>query len=163
MIRTKKPLSILLASLILLGILGTTSKGEGGEWTPTGSMARARDLALLVRLPDGKIFVVGGDFPGSSAEIYDAVTGAFTPAGSMTTSRNNLTATALLDGRVLLAGGFPNAATAELFDPATGSFTPTGSLVEGRQSHTATLLMNGKVLIAGGFLCCWTNRSSAEL
>jgi hypothetical protein len=58
----------------------------------------------------------------TSAEIYDAETGAFRTAGRMTTSRSGHAATVLPDGSVLISGGIQywparTLATAEIYDP----------------------------------------------
>ncbi len=126
-----------------------------GVFTPTGSMAAARDpgsfTATLLR--DGRVLVVGGGTP----ETWDPATSVFTATGSPSVRRGKHTATLLDDGRVLVIGGreggdseAPSLASAEIWDPATGRFTPTGSLAEGRARHTATLLRDGRVLVVGG-------------
>jgi len=132
-------------------------------WTLTGSMATRRYGAEAVRLPDGKVLVMGGGENTSvyaSAELYDPSTGTWTPTGSMISARiGDFTATLLPTGKVLVTGG---SKSAELYDPNSGSWTPTGSRsVTGDSSITATLLPNGKVLVAGGYNGSATN--AAEL
>jgi hypothetical protein len=83
---------------------------------------------MTVLLPNGKVLVAGGQWPGTlyskTAEIYDPATGTWTPTGDMTIGRGNGPAATLLpDGRVLVAGGSTGGgavtATAEIYDPTT--------------------------------------------
>ena len=118
---------------------------------PTGNMSTGRTAHTASLLLSGKVLMAGGDpcffdfyyqaCPVSSAEIYDAGTGAFTATGSMSVNRVFHTATLLNNGKVLVTGGHD--ASAELYDPTSGTFAPTGSMSVGRNSHTATLLGNG--------------------
>jgi large repetitive protein len=125
-----------------------------GTFSPTGSLAVARDRHTATLLSDGRVLIAGGRSL-ASAELYDPKTGKFSPTGSMATGRYYPTAVLLSDGRVLVAGGYDAApvttlASADLYDPKTGTFSPTGSLATARGMHTATLLADGRVLIAGG-------------
>jgi WD40 repeat protein len=131
--------------------------GQSGTWTPTGSLATARDFYTATLLPNGKVLVAGG-FDGNivlaGAELYDPASGTWSVTGSLRTARVGPTATLLPNGKVLVAGGTTgdsNLASAELYDPGSGTWTATGSLGAERQFPTATLLPNGKVLVAGGF------------
>lgn len=83
-------------------------------WNATGrdahvaSMNQPRQGHRAARLPDGRVFVVGGVNPAgeglSSAEVYDPVQNTWTEVASMELSRFHHTATALPDGRVLVVG-----------------------------------------------------------
>jgi len=54
-----------------------------------------------VRLPNGKVLVLGG--PGTSqAEVYDPTSGSFTPTGAPSVGRTSFTATLLASGKVLV-------------------------------------------------------------
>ena len=135
-----------------------------GTFSPTGSMATARNNATTTLLPDGRVLVAGGVGQSgvglTSAELYDPATGTFGPTGSMISGRSMAAATLLPNGLVLVAGGWGGAppppvyetplASAELYDPKTGTFSPTGSMSAGRGSPTAIRLHDGRVLIDGG-------------
>jgi deoxycytidylate deaminase len=135
---------------------------QTGTFSPTGSLATARNLHTATLLLDGRVLITGGndtfDHAVASAEVYDPKTGTFSATGSMATARGFHTATLLADGRVLITGGgsagwTPDhfVASAEIYDPKTGTFTATGPMTDARALHTATLLDDGRVLMTGGF------------
>jgi hypothetical protein len=146
-------------------------------WSNTGDQNDARFYHTATLLPNGKVLVAGGAYPGppvgpapagafklvglKSAELYDPATGRWSYTGELNTLHAFHTATLLPNGRVLVAAGtdsisnYPtdNADTniAELYDLATESWSITCNLNVARDSHTATLLQNGQVLVAGGY------------
>jgi hypothetical protein len=133
-----------------------------GTFTATGAMATPRIYHTAVRLPDGRVLVLGGLSEGNatlkSAELFDPARGTFTSAGSMLVAREGATATVLKDGRVLIVGGilrqgedFFVVLAAELFDPRTNTFAPSGRMVKSRARHAAVALADGRVLIMGGY------------
>jgi hypothetical protein len=129
-----------------------------------------------VRLPSGRILVVGGSDNNSeimpaqgaqnpqpfgralaSAELFDPATRAFSDTSSMSAGRFAFTAVLLADGRVMVSGGAnyeseaQSLATSELYDEATGRFTPTADFAGvDRLHHAATRLSDGRVLVFGG-------------
>jgi hypothetical protein len=129
-------------------------------WTVTGQMNAPHTQHPATLLPNGKVLVLGtlscnpGCYSGSTAELYDPVSGAWTLTSQPNTPRFNHIAELLPNGKVLVAGGYlsPGVLTgsAELYDPATGTWSPTGSLAIPRQFHQSALLPGGKVLVAGG-------------
>jgi hypothetical protein len=92
-----------------------------GLFSPTGSMAAARNLHTATLLPSGHVLIVGGGNDSSTAEIYDPTTGSFKIAGGMEVGRSGHSATSLstdiVGGVVLVVGGGSSVplASAELF------------------------------------------------
>jgi hypothetical protein len=94
-----------------------TSPAPGTNWaTPALTMNFARANVNAVLLPDGNIFIVGGQRAGKwnftdpdpvlEGEIFDPVTETFTPTAPMQFPRQYHSVAVLLpDGRVLCAGG----------------------------------------------------------
>jgi prolyl-tRNA editing enzyme YbaK/EbsC (Cys-tRNA(Pro) deacylase) len=147
---------------------------QTGTFSPTGSLATARNLHSATRLADGRVLMVGGNDTGTHslavAELYDPKSGTFSPTGSLAMARGFHTATRLADGRVLIVGGTsvgwngpPFLASAEIYDPKTGRFAGTRPMAVARGSHTATLLADGRVLITGGTDIGTRSLASAEL
>jgi hypothetical protein len=135
-----------------------------GAWTvgPTRTSGYT-DYGSSVMYDDGKVLVMGGDDPPTSAaEMIDlnAATPSWRLVGSMAFARRHLNATLLPDGKVLVTGGtsgpgFNNTATpvfaAEMWDPATERWTTMASTQAPRLYHSAALLLpDGRVLTTGG-------------
>ena len=114
---------------------------------------RAGHTATL--LPDGRVFITGGQSGGTStpiiSEIFDPETETFTAAAGAAQYQRRLHSAAVVNesGEVLLADG--GVSLFEMYDPATGSFHPAGAAsVVNRYGATSSLLPDGSVLIAGG-------------
>jgi hypothetical protein len=114
-----------------------------------------------VRLPDGRLFIAGGQVTSSQrTELYDP--GMDTVSLRDAQNMANLQgqgAALLATGKVLLAGG-SGYALSLLFDPATGSFSQTGGLGTPRQFAIARRLPDGRVLVLGG---CGFTPCNAEI
>ncbi|MDD9996034.1 MAG: hypothetical protein OXS35_09895, partial [Dehalococcoidia bacterium] len=140
----------------------SASSGSSGEFVNVDEMKAARQLHAAVKLPDGRVFVIGGRGPGAnlnntvyeSAEIYDPAADEWTLTGEMQDQRHDLCGALLSDGRVLAAGGRGKLnfalATAEVWDPDTGSWSQTASLNTERDYMPCVTLDDGRVLIIGG-------------
>lgn len=136
-----------------------------GRFSRTRDMTEVRESHAAVQLHDGRVLIVGGHrgrradiILYTSAETYDATTGAFTRVGDMRVRRHKHDAVLLADGRVMITGGSDERDSdgaydsTELFDPASGRFTVGPSMRLARYKHngSSVLLPNGDVLIAGG-------------
>jgi hypothetical protein len=120
----------------------------------------ARMFHSCTTLPDGRIYVAGGQAPGPAALIYDRVE-FFDPQTqsfglspiALPEPRTHHTATLLLDGNVLLLGGIGNGgvlASGRIFQPASGTYKSIPNMSAPRAMQTATLLADGRVFVAGG-------------
>ncbi len=130
---------------------------DSGTWTAAGQMGDPLQVNYTATLlADGRVLVVGGEFPSNKAHLYDPDTGAWTATADMNKrlqshDGDRITATLLRDDTVLVTGR----GKSELYDPARGTWTatleqpkrvPSGVPSE---SDTATLLLDGSVLLAG--------------
>jgi N-acetylneuraminic acid mutarotase len=133
-------------------------------WSYTGSLNVAREGAVAVVLPNGKVLVTGGMMraPGttylSSAEIYDPATGLFTYVNSMPQARGSATGALMADGRVFIAGGYNGTnghmKSAVIYNPSLNTWTTVTSQMNSVHSEggAVTLLMNdGRMIVAGGW------------
>jgi hypothetical protein len=121
-------------------------------------------FATLVPLPDGRIFVCGGQDgnsrPKSDCGLFDPRTLQFETLGNLVVARAFHTAVLINSHQVLIAGGFGYAsgsssqealASLELFDVDAGrSGQIRTSLAQARYAHSSVLLPDGRVLILGG-------------
>ena len=97
---------------------------DSGTWTATGHLDQWNYTTTL--LSDGRVLVVGGEFPSSKAQLYDPDTGSWTATADMRERHQNhdgdhITATLLRDDTVLVTGR----GKSELYDPARGTWTAT--------------------------------------
>jgi N-acetylneuraminic acid mutarotase len=142
---------------------------NSGTWAFTGDLNwnGIRDVATMVLLPSGKVFIMGGQNSGAistrQCEIYDPDPGTWNCADSMSYGRSHFTSAILYTGKVLAMSGIvtsgPNCTpTCEVYDLSDGVWDATKpSLSIGRAAHTVTPLpiiptrnCSTNVLIAGG-------------
>lgn len=143
---------------------------ETETWTGARPMTEARLGHPAVKLPDGRVLMVGGDttidvyrrIGQAFCELYDPVAENWAPTGSMRVPRRGHQAVLLADGAVFTVGGNgPQLRTergyvafsqwrTEHYNPATGAWTTGGNLPAGRTFHHAVPLASGKVLLVGG-------------
>lgn len=135
------------------------------QFTALGSLSEPRGGHAALRLPDGRLLVIGGVSDFSSvdaanqsflfhADLFDPATGATTRAGKMAGKRGNPTLNLLPDGRVLVAGGWtdnPSTPSTEIFDPATGQFSRANPMFVRRYRHASVTLPDGRVAVVGGY------------
>ncbi|XDD44523.1 Kelch repeat-containing protein [Leptospira sp. WS60.C2] len=149
---------------------------ETTSFLPTGQMNEPRSRHDIVKLPDGKVVVIGGikDYnppPGmyfstsNTAEIYDPATETFTMVSDpMKTPRCYSCSVLLNDGRVFIIGGvdgiFAPKDTTEFFDPITKTFSWGPSLPIAVGGLKCLKLGDGNVMIYGSQL---SNLSNATM
>lgn len=118
----------------------------------TDSMTAPRSGAAAAILPDGRVFIAGGEgadqLPAATADIYDPQTGTFTSTTPLPTAQERIPAARLPDGRVLLAQGEQPV----IFDGSTEKYAPTDSLpaLTNGGYETAVALKSGIVLMLAG-------------
>jgi hypothetical protein len=132
--------------------------------TNTGRSARIRtnlEQARLshcsVRLPDGRILILGGTYSERedwlrSTEIFDPKTSMLSEGPTLGLGRSGAQTAVLPSGRVAVFGGNYDARAIEIYDPATGLFELADSLMLDARwtDFTATSLSSGAVLLVGG-------------
>jgi len=127
--------------------------------TKVGNMTVARDIPGVVRMPDGRVLVVGGrgasDTPLATAEIYDPQAKSFSATGTMLHQRLAPAMFVLKDGTIVVIGGdigtIPQE-TGEIYNPATGTFGSLFSIPSavGMGSRSIAMLIDGRILFPGG-------------
>ena len=126
----------------------STGSYVNGTWTTVASSHYSRLYAASVVLPDGRVFVAGGEYGSgpNNAEIYDPVANTWmvtapTPLAHITDS----TAVLLPNGRVLVFGTGSQGA---IYDPATNSWSLAGTKInnDGSDEETVLLLPDGNLL-----------------
>jgi len=95
-------------------VIKISNPGTAPTVTPTGSMSFARSFANAVVLPDGKVFVTGGqsyavpfsdDASVYHAELWDPATNKFTTLPAMNIPRNYHSVALLLPDATIFSGG----------------------------------------------------------
>jgi hypothetical protein len=89
-------------------------------WAATMPMSTGRTAAPFLKLPDGRIFVTGGN-GGLTSEVYDPTTGRWSAAASAFESHGGTHWVRLADGRLFVAGNSDVSGVshrvAEIYDP----------------------------------------------
>ena len=125
-------------------------------WVAAAPMPTPRLIPEVVRLPDGRVLVVGGYSGGGlppTPVIYNPTSDSWTGTTSGWTTAYVRSVTRLGDGRVLVTTFVPGDATnkARIFNPATNAWTAAASPAYERANYTATLRADGTVVLIGGF------------
>ncbi len=136
------------------------------EAPPTGSLNVARSNPVALRVPSGRVLVIGGETISDrtaldSIEEYDPEAGTFTEVATLAIPRVNHTATLMPDGRVLIVGGGSSTSnglpagtdatdSVVFYDPESYAFEDAAPLLHARSHHAAVLLDDGRVLVVGG-------------
>ncbi len=141
---------------------------KAGAWATTGPMSVRRHDHAAVRLPSGKVLVLGGDngVSGfeSSAELFDPATGLFTAAGTMGVDRVAHTAT-LVGSTVIVVGGNNGdpISAVDFFDTATLKWTAGPATPTPHGDHIAVALDATRILVSGGMKDATTMGTATEV
>lgn len=128
-------------------------------WETTGSLSIGRSEHQSIKLPDGRVIVMGGNcnctgtMYTTSCEIYDPATGLWEDASEMNIPRSSFKATLLDNGQILVTGGFNEQlaiTSAELYDPISNIWQMAPAPSHSYAVHEAIKLNNGNVLVIGG-------------
>ena len=122
-------------------------------------MPQGRGYHSATLMNDGTVLLYGGGPNGSTAVVYNPVSGQWSAIASATNSRFAPLALRCYDHRLLVAGG----GTSEIFDPSSGAWTSLASMLVSRAYHRSALLANGKVLATGGTDLAGNIFNSAEM
>ena len=134
---------------------------DHGTWVDVGPMSSKHEDADLVRLPSGRVLIMGGS--GSSdccclrrVDMFNPRTDQWTRRAPMPRRRCSPTVR-LADGRVLVAGGAgmnlttfntQPLRTAEIYDPRTDAWSATTPMLR-RGAAAGVRLANGNALMVG--------------
>jgi hypothetical protein len=125
------------------------------------TVSRSNHGAVL--LPDGRVWLVGGDGASASTttEYYTPSSGSVTAgfiAGPNLLGTQYAPLTVLLStGKVLVAGNSNYTTDAELYDPSSGTVSKTGTTTYGHYRSSESELADGRVLLTGGI--SYSNKS----
>lgn len=129
--------------------------GPGTFALAARTLVDRQDGPALVRLPDDRVLLVGGNLSSPlprdrSAEVFDPATGSSGPELLLAAPRYWAGAARLDDGRVLIAGGGRGVATAEVLELSTGTSTALGAPLEDAAWRPSVLpLAGGDALVLG--------------
>lgn len=123
-------------------------------WSAAASLPVACAPGAAAAGSDGRVYVIGCDFP-ESLWAYDPVTNTWTtglpdvPGGMRETSAMGSSA----DGRVFYLGGKDNGAYTQVvpaYDPQANSWAPVSGLPHPRASFAAARGADGRIYLVGG-------------
>lgn len=127
---------------------------------PVASGGEALSLPVAAPLPDGRVWVAGGEVNGSPRSggfIYDPITNALTPTDGLRTPRSTPGWALLRGGQVLVAGGRAGGAPSDAAETfaldASGVGRTTqvpGGLQLERDQPAVAALPDGRAVVIGG-------------
>lgn len=127
-----------------------------GTWSSIAAMSLERLYTGSVVMPNGKVFILGGEYTGptgaatwvNSGEIYDPVANAWTPTAPFPKSNFGDGQAILLSSGKIFAGYLSGPQT-YLYTPSTDTWAATGSKIRNDRNNEETWLL----LPGGGVLC----------
>ncbi len=135
----------------------STGNYINGTWSNIAQMGLERLYTGNVVMPNGKYFVLGGEYSGpsgsatwvNSGEIYDPVANTWTPTAPFPKANFGDGQAVMLPSGKILAGYLSNTETF-LYTPSTNSWVASGSKLNGDRNNEETWLM-----LPGGDLLCY--------
>jgi hypothetical protein len=118
-----------------------------GTWSSIASMSASRLYFGSNILPDGRVFLVGGEYSSAGSftntgEIYNPLTNSWASIANFPQSQFGDDPTMVLpDGRVL--GGYLSGGQTYIYNPATNTWSATGSKLRGDRSDEETWVKLG--------------------
>ena len=122
-----------------------TGSYANGTWSQLASMGLEREWYASNMLPDGRVFVLGGEDSGpqgqanftNTGEIYDPLADAWTPITNFPQRKfGDDPSEVLPDGRVL--AGYLQANFTYIYDPASNTWSPGGAKLRTDRSDEET-------------------------
>jgi uncharacterized repeat protein (TIGR01451 family) len=144
-----------------------TGSYVNGTWSPLANMSLGRSAFPSNILPDGRVFVLGGEYSGANhtrdntntGEIYNPVTNSWTSIANFPETNFGDGPTMLLEGGRVLAGGKYGADT-YIYDPASNTWSGPAPKLFGdiNDEEGWTKLPDGSVLSYD----IWSNAQEAQ-
>lgn len=136
-----------------------------GAWSSVASMGLERLYTGNIVLPNGKVFVLGGEYSGpagsanwtNTGEIYDPIANTWAPTKPFPRSRFGDGQAVLLPNGKILAGYLSGPET-YLYNPANDTWSQTGTKLRSDRNNEETWL-----LLPGGDVLCYEIFSSPDV
>ena len=126
-------------------------------WLRASNMITPRSDHGAVALPDGRVFVTGGNVNNRllrASEIYDPSTDSWSPAAPLPRPRTQFSMAMLPDGSILVAGGFGEdgqlTTSTYRYLPESDQWMAGPEMLEPRVNHSMVALPDGDLLFFGG-------------
>lgn len=145
-----------------------TFDAETGTFADVPPLPRHHFWPTAHVVPDGRVFVVGGNSGGTGAwtpmkeiEIFDPKTNTWSTAPyTLTIGRYGHGSTVVRDGTIVVVGGYTVAGdcnslvdTVDQIDPIKGVVTAFAKLPNKNTELSAVTLLDGSILVVGGGAC----------
>jgi hypothetical protein len=127
-------------------------------WGPAVTLLRGRTDHTATLMPDGRVFIVGGEDDSAMrvTEMCDPGSRRCVPAAPLGFARVRHTTTTLPDGRLIAVGGENGTSTqrgsreVEEWSPTTRRWRTISALPRARHSHATALLADGRLAVVAG-------------
>lgn len=142
-----------------IGVLGLAIwNPSDGQWLLVKTDFEPRTRHSAVRLPDGRVLLIGGRAPSPAGTAISTVAGfdgaSLTPFPGLNVARFDHTSALLPNGSVVVIGGVGidglPMTSVEILDTASRSWRRAPPLARARAGHVAVALPDGRILVAGG-------------